>query len=308
MGTVKDLADNSGSVVNHVKYDAFGGVVSQSNPAFESRYGFTGREFDAETGLYYYRARYYDAAIGRFIGEDSVGFNGGDANLYRYVGNSPVKNTDPSGLVTFVIPGAYNEIGDLESNLKKYGNYPVVLLKNPSGSKPGPDISGLKASNIIQIVGNFLSRGILGNEPVNIVAHSDGNNLIPGLVAFIRGLGGIPQVASRQGFGRPTACIDTTQQEKGGLKINVARLDPTGAFKAFVYLAGANKVVDVWSNNITTQGSGARSKITDVAGALYKAGPDDIKARSGVSHNGLLYNSYNEDLIKQLKNEKGFRF
>ena len=52
---------------------------------------------DAETGLYYYRARYYDPAIGRFISADPIGFAGGDANLYRYVGNSPVNWTDPSG-------------------------------------------------------------------------------------------------------------------------------------------------------------------------------------------------------------------
>jgi RHS repeat-associated protein len=97
LGTVKDWVNSSGSVVNHVVYDSFGGVVSQSNSAFGSRYGFTGRELDGETGLYYYRSRYYNAGIGRFIGEDSVGFGGGDANLYRYVGNSPVDSIDPSG-------------------------------------------------------------------------------------------------------------------------------------------------------------------------------------------------------------------
>ena len=99
LGTVKDLVDSSGSVANHVRYDSFGGVVSQSNSALGSRYGFTGREFDAETGLYYYRARYYDASVGRFIGEDPSGFDAGDVNLYRYVGNSPVDNVDPFGLV-----------------------------------------------------------------------------------------------------------------------------------------------------------------------------------------------------------------
>lgn len=98
LGTVKDWVNGSGSVVNHVVYDSFGGVVSQSNSAFGSRYGFTGREFDTETGLYYDRSRYYNPGIGRFIGEDSVGFDGGDANLYRYVGNSPIDSVDPSGL------------------------------------------------------------------------------------------------------------------------------------------------------------------------------------------------------------------
>jgi RHS repeat-associated protein len=96
-GTVKDLVDNSGVVVNHITYDSFGKVVAQNNASVEFRYGYTGREQDGETGLDYYRARYYDANNGRFISEDPIGFNAGDANLYRYVGNSPINGTDPSG-------------------------------------------------------------------------------------------------------------------------------------------------------------------------------------------------------------------
>ncbi|MDX9715704.1 MAG: RHS repeat-associated core domain-containing protein [Dissulfurispiraceae bacterium] len=52
-----------------------------------------------ETGLYYYRARYYDANTGRFISKDPIGFSAGDVNLYRYVGNNPVNWTDPEGLI-----------------------------------------------------------------------------------------------------------------------------------------------------------------------------------------------------------------
>jgi RHS repeat-associated protein len=96
-GTVKDLVDNSGVVVNHVTYDSFGQVVAQSNANVEFRYGYTGRDKDGETGLDYYRARYYDAGNGRFISEDPIGFEAGDSNLTRYVGNNAVNGTDPSG-------------------------------------------------------------------------------------------------------------------------------------------------------------------------------------------------------------------
>ncbi len=58
---------------------------------------YTGREYDAESGLYYYRARYYDPALGRFLSEDPIGLEGG-INPYAYVGNDPVNNRDPSGL------------------------------------------------------------------------------------------------------------------------------------------------------------------------------------------------------------------
>jgi RHS repeat-associated protein len=61
-------------------------------------YAFTGRDWDPETGLYYYRARYYDPRIGRFAGEDPIGFKGG-LNLFAYVGSNPTTATDPTGLV-----------------------------------------------------------------------------------------------------------------------------------------------------------------------------------------------------------------
>ena len=71
---------------------------TQSDATKSSRNLYTGREFDAETGLYYYRAKYYDPATGRFLSEDPIGFLNGDRNLYVYVGNQPTAKTDPSGL------------------------------------------------------------------------------------------------------------------------------------------------------------------------------------------------------------------
>jgi RHS repeat-associated protein len=60
-------------------------------------FGFTGREYDSETGLYYYRARYYEPKFGRFISEDPIRFDGG-MNFYAYAGNNPVTFRDPLGL------------------------------------------------------------------------------------------------------------------------------------------------------------------------------------------------------------------
>jgi RHS repeat-associated protein len=98
-GSIRDVVDGNGVVIDHVVYDSFGKVQSQSNSGYDLRYGYTGREQDNETGLDYYRARYYDASNGRFISEDPLGFGAGDGNLTRYVGNSPVNGTDPSGLL-----------------------------------------------------------------------------------------------------------------------------------------------------------------------------------------------------------------
>jgi RHS repeat-associated protein len=98
LGSIRDVVDINGAVIDHVVYDSFGKVQSQSNPSYQLRFAYTGREQDNETGLNYYRARYYDAGNGRFISEDPLGFEAGDRNLTRYVGNSPVNWIDPSGL------------------------------------------------------------------------------------------------------------------------------------------------------------------------------------------------------------------
>ena len=102
LGTVRDIANNSGAIVDHLGYDAFGAVTIETDPSYGDRFKFTGRELDPVTGLYYYRARWYDATAGRFLSEDPIGFGGGDANLSRYVGNAPSLWADPSGMVTSI--------------------------------------------------------------------------------------------------------------------------------------------------------------------------------------------------------------
>ncbi len=62
-----------------------------------SDYAYTGRQWDGDAGLYYNRARWYDANSGRFISEDPQAFDGGDTNLYRYAGGDPIDHTDPTG-------------------------------------------------------------------------------------------------------------------------------------------------------------------------------------------------------------------
>ena len=97
-GSVRDLIDSTGTVLNHIVYDSFGNITSESDSTVEHQYSYTGREYDADAELYYYRARYYDAHVGRFISEDPIDFNAGDTNLYRYVSNSPLNAVDPHGL------------------------------------------------------------------------------------------------------------------------------------------------------------------------------------------------------------------
>ncbi|MCR4415249.1 MAG: RHS repeat-associated core domain-containing protein [Thermoguttaceae bacterium] len=106
LGSVRDRANTSGQVIDHLAYDSFGRVLAETNPANGDRFKFTAREYDAATGQYYYRARYYDAAIGRFLSEDPLGFAAGDLNLFRYVSNRPTVLVDPLGLEPNVAQGS----------------------------------------------------------------------------------------------------------------------------------------------------------------------------------------------------------
>ena len=64
---------------------------------FKIPHKFTSREFDLDSGLYYYRARYYSAIVRRFITKDPIGFRGG-VNFYVYAKNNPINLSDPYGL------------------------------------------------------------------------------------------------------------------------------------------------------------------------------------------------------------------
>ncbi len=94
LGSVTKITNLTGAVLTTRRYDSFGNF--ELAPA--SGYGFTGREWDPETSLFYYRARYYDPRIGRFLSEDPIGFAGGD-NFYAYVDDSPTDQVDPFGLL-----------------------------------------------------------------------------------------------------------------------------------------------------------------------------------------------------------------
>jgi RHS repeat-associated protein len=95
LGSTLELADASGTLQTHYTYDPFGATTALGMSSTNAGQ-FTGRDNDG-TGPYYYRARYYDPKIGRFISEDPIRFEGG-INFYVYTGNNPVTFIDSLGL------------------------------------------------------------------------------------------------------------------------------------------------------------------------------------------------------------------
>ena len=104
LGTVRDIIDNSGTVLDHIAYDAYGNILSQSNAGAGDRFGYAGMQTDATTGLYFDQARWYDPQSERFISVDPKGFEAGDPDLYRYVNNGPTNAIDPSGMAMMAPP------------------------------------------------------------------------------------------------------------------------------------------------------------------------------------------------------------
>jgi RHS repeat-associated protein len=100
--SVTSLSSSTGALANTYTYDSFGNVTA-STGSLTNRFQYTGRELDSETGMYYYRARYYDPNVGRFLNEDPMGFTGG-INSYGYVFNNPPNFVDPTGRSASPIP------------------------------------------------------------------------------------------------------------------------------------------------------------------------------------------------------------
>ncbi len=96
LGSVVALSDSAGDTVQTYEYSIYGQVAASEPEFLTNPYMFTGRRFDIETGLYYYRARYYNPYIGRFLQTDPVGYGAG-INWYLYCGNNPLAFVDPSG-------------------------------------------------------------------------------------------------------------------------------------------------------------------------------------------------------------------
>jgi RHS repeat-associated protein len=146
LNSVRQLIDDAGAVRNSYDYDAWGNTRSSvenvTNPTT-----YAGRERDSESGLYFYRARSYDAGTGRFIQQDPVDDNSG-RSLSVYVDNNPTNATDPSGAVPFWIP-AVIAIVVIVSWPSKLGNdeLPPQQLPNPQIQQLQQQVQQLQQQN-----------------------------------------------------------------------------------------------------------------------------------------------------------------
>ncbi len=174
-------------------YDSFG----NNGGSARTRYVYTRRERDSDTGMLYYRARFYDPQLGRFISEDPIGFRGGDVNLYVYVKNQPLGSIDPAG--TEILTARQYEI-------------PMLPPLPPHPPPPPFDYYGLLFGDggiLTRSTGEeFLSARERARQPCKpfgerwLQSITDTNQAIPGLGAPL-GTSLIPSSGASQITGQP---------------------------------------------------------------------------------------------------------
>ncbi len=185
-GSITALTDEEGNIVESFLYDEAYGTILDHHKTVETYnpYCYTGREFDSKD-LYYYRARYYDPSVGRFISSDPIEFLAGDTNFYRYVGNDPVNFVDPFGHKKC---DKANKDKRKKSLKKKGGKFQNVLEKMGKKAAKRAGLKGVISGILAALdgpapVGDAIALMIMGTE---IKALTDDVKDIQGAIENIR--------------------------------------------------------------------------------------------------------------------------
>ncbi len=174
------LTDRAGNIGQTYSYEPFGRTET-TGPAAVNTYQYTGREREGGD-LYYYRARYYHAGLGRFIQPDPLGLLAG-SNPYAYAENNPVNFLDPSGLRTYVAHGTSSGPGRLdEFRAALHKADPKTKVLEWSGklteTVPSTDVPAAELFN--KIIADLQADPLKPGEKLNLIGHSGGG------IAFVK--------------------------------------------------------------------------------------------------------------------------
>jgi RHS repeat-associated protein len=217
LGSIASLTNPAGAVAASYVYDSFGNLTA-STGTVTNPFQYTGREFDSETGLYYYRARYYDPTIGRFISEDPVSFFGGH-NFYHYAGNEPTLFIDPSGLAKTCNLPPVGPNSKLPTRITKCASKDLIdcMIQTESSGNPNA-VSPKAAIGEMQVtqaaVDELANRGLLQSGMSNLqegtvyidLLLSYCSNVTTSLAAYNAGYptvnlaGGVPNIKETQNY------------------------------------------------------------------------------------------------------------
>src|SRR5581483_11501658 len=169
LGSTTNLTDGSANSIDGYNYDVFGALRSQSGSS-PNYWLFTGEQRDSDSSFYYLRARYYDSATGRFLGQD--GLPGvvripSTFNRYAYVTNNPTNLVDPYGF--FGIPNPLKGVADVVVDFVVDNKYDIAQIALAGSAVLscamliGPicvaSLAGYAAVSAAETVDAYVSRG-----------------------------------------------------------------------------------------------------------------------------------------------------
>jgi RHS repeat-associated protein len=212
LGSTTELADDEGTVTGMYAYDVFGPVRTHTGATTE--WSYTGEQNDP-SGLEYLRARYYDPALGRFLSRDPIPF----VQRYAYVGNSPLRFTDPYGL----------------GCPKGTGWFCDTVEGAWGGIKGGAQWLGEDYHWLALVEVGGAAACVAGVEIVTAGTATP----------FVAGLGG-GMIAGGLGVGASATAVDIALRTKGckeGSKMSCAEAGVTAVTAPFSYLPGGRNMV-----------------------------------------------------------------
>ena len=187
LGSITSLTDGSGQLAADYVYDSFGKLTA-STGTITNPFRYTGREFDSETGLYYYRARYYNPQTGDFINEDPV--VAGGINAYSFVENRPTSLIDPAGLG----PSQHSREPGMDAIARTLNLIKFLLPDDPQCKK------FLCSKNVdpLSTLDNILKYRLFGMTPIQPTKNADGSfsmtnaasGMIPNQAITVNSIGG----------------------------------------------------------------------------------------------------------------------
>ncbi len=265
LGSVLAVTDANGNVVERYEYDAWGKVLSVTDAngnaltrsAIGNRILWQAREYSWTTGLYYFRNRWYDPVIGRWISKDPIGIDGG-VNLYEFCGGNPIIYADAFGLSFW---GATKQFandfagGFLEGDFREESNAASVAGQIVGGCIP---IWG-QISDARDTAAS--ARNVWKNPQCREAWKDFGASLagwIPGLGDMVKG-GRKLSKAAKKGFRRAKGAVDAASERTAREMANQIERDLGRSARRQFHDA--------------KQGRGDRSKsqLSDDAAALYEA-------------------------------------